>query len=77
MLKVDISLMKTQDLTCDMDYIKQSNDVINDCLSKGFDVAEFADGTIIGTAVKIVEVRYVWNPASRRMMKVSSRRDFL
>ncbi len=77
MLKVDNKFVKGKDLTADLDYIKQSNNLILDSLAKGCDVAEFGDGTIITTAVKVTEVRYVWDQKSRKMVKVSSRRDFI
>ena len=78
MLKVDHNkFVKTRDLTVDLDYIKQSNDLITDSLAKGCDVAEFGDGTIITTSVEVTEMRYIWDTKLRKMVKVSSRRDFI
>ena len=73
MLSENVS-KNNQDLIHDPEYIRQLNNLINDSLSKGFDVAEFSDGTVITTEVKVTEMKYIWNFELRKLMKVAARR---
>ena len=77
MAQIKDSISKTDDLINDTDYLKESNYLIKDSLSKGLDVIEFADGTIMTTHVKVTEIKYIWDAEKKRMTKISSRRDFI
>ena len=77
MLKADNSNNKGGDLIFDFDYVTESTKLINESLGKGCDIAEFSDGTIITTTVKITELKYKWDCKNKKFIRISSRRETL
>ena len=77
MLKANNSNIKNNNLIFDFDYVTESTKLINESLSKGCDIAEFADGTIITTSIKITEVKYKWDSENKKFTRIASRRETL
>lgn len=62
-----------ENLFCDIQYICHSTTIITDSLQQGFDVAQLANGDIIVTEIRTVNVHYKWDGNKQKMVKISQR----
>jgi Protein of unknown function (DUF2671) len=56
----------------DARYLRQSSNLINDALQKGFDVLQLADGDIVMTGVKTVVYQYSWDETKGKLVRTKA-----
>ncbi len=59
------------DVMLDARYIKQSANLIQDALQKGFDVLQMANGDIVTTGTKTVVYKYTWDEDTGKLKRSS------
>lgn len=63
----------TSDILEDLHYMCASSEIILGALKSGCDVAQLSNGDIIVTQVRVVNTKYKWNEAKKRLIASSSK----
>jgi hypothetical protein len=70
-------LSKQQDdsdnIFSDVNYMRQSASLINNCLHKGSYVVQMTDGDIFVTETKTVTFQYTWDKDSGKLVRVTNK----
>jgi hypothetical protein len=61
------------DILEDLYYMCASSEIILGALKSGCDVAQLPNGDIIVTQIRVVNTKYKWNEAKKRLIVASSR----
>lgn len=62
----------TEDVFGDVNYMRQSASLINNCLHKGSYVVQMPDGDILVTETKTVTFQYTWDEDKGKLVRITN-----